>query len=83
MDATKIELSCSNCAHLKKCRIVTEKLLRMGFRCEQYSPTSDAELDAREEIIDDFGPMALRYEVPSSKVPSAPKIKPRRRKKNV
>jgi hypothetical protein len=82
MSGKKIEQECSNCLHLKKCNITTERLLRMGFRCEQYAPTSDAELDAREDLIDDFGLWALRYEVPSVKQPRAPKIKPRRRRKN-
>jgi hypothetical protein len=83
MPGTKIEPACSNCEYLRKCSMTTERLLRMGFSCSQHKLTSDAELDAREDLIDDFGLWALRYEVPSVKNVSPPKIKPRRRKKNV
>lgn len=82
-DNPKIEPSCSNCKWLKNCHTVTERLLRMGFRCDNYSPVPDTEFDAREDIVDDFGPWALRYEVERLNQKSAPKKIIRRRKRNV
>lgn len=83
MPEMKIEQECSNCKHLNRCDLTTERLLRMKFVCENYASTSDTELDAREELIDDFGRWALRYEVPSIKSMSAPKRYTRRRRRNV
>lgn len=80
----KIEPSCSNCEYLSSCMSTTERLLRRNFWCDKYAPTSDAVLDAREDLIDNFGLWALRYEVPSVNISSRVN-KPmfRRRRKNV
>lgn len=82
-DSPKIEPSCTNCKWLRDCHIVTERLLRMGFRCDRYTSVPDTEFNAREDIVDDFGPWALRYEVESLKRRSVHSKIIRRRKKNV
>jgi len=84
MATRKPKKTCASCDRLKECGQVTEEMIRAGERCDIWSPAPDAELQARRDIVGDFGLLVLRYQVPAVKNRSRDrKIKARRRKKNV
>jgi len=77
----EVEPSCSICALLKECDIVTPTKLKEGYYCRFYRITSPAEVRARESIIKDLGVTALRNEVERLK-PKSARPKARRRRRN-
>jgi hypothetical protein len=73
---------CSNCELLSNCREVTEQLLATHHMCRKFNPAPQPVLDARADIKEDLGLLALRYEIPHRKTDGA-RPKARRRRKHV
>ena len=72
--------SCSSCRYLRKCKIVTVVKIETGYRCEDWVVEESIELRAREDIIEDFGLWALKFDIPKFEKKRGPKA--RRRKKD-
>ena len=77
-----LEPECSWCKHLSDCKEVTEQKIINHYSCSLYKQATADELAARQEIKQELGPWALRYEIPATKKRSA-RPKPRRRKRHV
>jgi hypothetical protein len=67
---------CTRCEYLPKCLEVTAQRLVDGYTCNDWHKTSDHDLAAREQVIQEFGPAALRFALP----PEQHSAKTRRRK---
>lgn len=76
---------CATCIHLQTCHEVTEKRILDEYCCRLWQAAKPSELDARKDIVRNFGPWALRYGTLEYKARKSarPKRTIRRRKKNV
>lgn len=79
---TKVPRACTTCRLLPNCKFVTEKMIETGDYCGDWCVATEADLDARNSIIDGLGPAALRYEVKHLNQRRA-RVKPRRRRRHV
>ena len=79
----KAKRACTSCSLLKECKVVTETMLIEGDYCNDWEPVSEAQQRARDTIMRNLGPGALRYGVDNLNAKSAATVKPRRRKRHV
>ena len=54
---------CTTCRQLENCSRVTEEMLAKGDSCSDWSGAPCLVSDARNKIIEDMGPWALRFDV--------------------
>ena len=71
--------SCASCNDLRKCSLVTAPRIENGYRCRDWSLANKIEIGAREQLIEEFGLWALRYDVPKLERKTRPKARRRKR----
>lgn len=73
--------SCVTCKHLSSCEEVSAPRLNEGYSCSVWTLAEEEERKARDSIIREFGPSALRFALPQSQVSA--NARARRRRKHV